>query len=228
MAAQENKVESNWITVLPFEYHEYNVDEGRKRILFELEEQFLRHMQNSVDSCLNYNHWPDGVHLDETINQSDNQKWFDYRKFRITASIFYDFMKNPYSILNKFWDFTKVPNTKAILYGKENEQNALNDIEKELGVKIDKCGLFLSKSHPFIGATPDGLIGKHTLVEVKCPYILKDSRPDDFDSLKSSQKYAYFCEKTSTGIRLKRSHKYYFQVQCQMFTTGVKRTKFCV
>lgn len=31
------------------------------------------------------------------------------------------------------------------------------------------CRLFIDKMYPFIEATPDGLIGKDTVVEIKCP-----------------------------------------------------------
>jgi len=36
-----------------------------------------------------------------------------------------------------------------------------------LNVKINDCGLFIDSVDVFLGATPDGLIGADTLVEIK-------------------------------------------------------------
>lgn len=34
---------------------------------------------------------------------------------------------------------------------------------------FSECGLFIDTKNHFLGATPDGLIGNDTLVEIKCP-----------------------------------------------------------
>ncbi|PFX13342.1 hypothetical protein AWC38_SpisGene22578 [Stylophora pistillata] len=33
--------------------------------------------------------------------------------------------------------------------------------------EVQPCGLFVSKSHPFLGASPDGLVGDNGFIEVK-------------------------------------------------------------
>jgi hypothetical protein len=43
-------------------------------------------------------------------------------------------------------------------------------LEKQLGVKILECGMLIDEEFQFLGATPDGLIDDHTLVEIKCPF----------------------------------------------------------
>lgn len=43
-----------------------------------------------------------------------------------------------------------------------------------MNIKIEKCGLFLDKKHPYLGASPDGLVGEDVCVEVKCPYSARD------------------------------------------------------
>ena len=77
------------------------------------------------------------------------------------------------------------------------------------------------------GATPDGIVGSH-LIEIKCPFILKDAEPTDLNGLTKQQKQSFFCELSGTDLRLKRSHKYYSQVQAQMFVTGFKKCIFIV
>lgn len=40
--------------------------------------------------------------------------------------------------------------------------------------KVKKCGLFVFVKYPFLGATPDGLVGNEAIVEVKYPYGGRD------------------------------------------------------
>ena len=30
-------------------------------------------------------------------------------------------------------------------------------------ITVDKCGFFVSKTHPFLGASPDGIVSRHPL-----------------------------------------------------------------
>ena len=81
--------------------------------------------------------------------------------------------------------------------------------------------------YPFIGASPDALLDD-CVVEVKCPWILRNTYPDDLDSLKSQQRSNFCCIKTDSGLQLKKNHPYFLQVQTQMFCTGMKKAKFVV
>lgn len=57
----------------------------------------------------------------------------------------------------------------AVTHGIEHEKQALQQLQKQENVNIIPCGLFIDKTYPFIGATPDGLVGDDMLVEIKCP-----------------------------------------------------------
>lgn len=41
-------------------------------------------------------------------------------------------------------------------------------MEKSIGMKIDKCGLYISDITPIVAGLPDG-INKKTTFEIKCP-----------------------------------------------------------
>ena len=138
-----------------------------------------------------------------------------------------DFAKNPLPFIQKFWSMTTVPKTAAIQWGLDNEKNAIRDLEIQLGGKIKQCGLFVSKTHQFLGASPDGIFEDH-LVEIKCPFILKDSEPTNFSNLTKQQKWSFCCTLTASGLKLKKNHKYYGQVMCQMFCTGYRKTMFII
>ena len=55
-------------------------------------------------------------------------------------------------------------------YGKEKEIVAIQQYEHAHNVTVDGSGLLISDRYPYLGASPDGLIGDDLVVEVKCPY----------------------------------------------------------
>ncbi|XP_045454869.1 uncharacterized protein LOC123664369 [Melitaea cinxia] len=109
-----------------------------------------------------------------TILQRDSGEWLEIRKSLVTAS-------NLGLICKRKVTSSTAPLVKNLLYrknlahvmtvahGVEHEQQALQQLQQQEGVIIAPCGLFIDKDYPFIGATPDGLIGHDTIVEVKCP-----------------------------------------------------------
>ena len=122
---------------------------------------------------------------------------------------------------------SQVPDTPAIKWGRENEMNAIRDLEEQLQGTIIKTGLFVSRICPFIGASPDGIF-QDSIIEIKCPFILKDVLPTDLRFLSLEQRRNFCCEQTLDGYKLKKSHKYYAQVMTQLFVTGYSKSIFCV
>ncbi|GBP52708.1 hypothetical protein EVAR_43909_1 [Eumeta japonica] len=59
----------------------------------------------------------------------------------------------------------------AISHGIKNEEIALEQLAVQERVNIEPCGIFIDEELPFIGASPDGLIGSDTCVEIKCPVV---------------------------------------------------------
>ena len=119
--------------------------------------------------------------------------------------------------------------SKYTQHGIDHEQDAIHDFEAKYGGNVVKCGAFISRKYPFLLASPDGIYGDN-LIEVKCPYILAETTPWDLKSLKKPQRQRHFCESTGNGrgIALKRSHKYFAQVQMAMLVTGFRNTVFIV
>ena len=96
-------------------------------------------------------------------------------------------------------------------------------------VSLSDVGLHIMKSHPFIGASADGILSCNCcgtfVIEIKCPYSIKDMAPssEHLDYLVSSED-----ENGKCITKLKENHKYYFQVQGQMGVTGVLESYFFV
>lgn len=72
----------------------------------------------------------------------------------------------------------------------------------------EQCGLFVGVDLPYLGATPDCLVGDDGLLEVKCPFVANRDgmTPQDAADLKD------FCLKSALGTSLKLNHDYYYQI----------------
>jgi len=55
----------------------------------------------------------------------------------------------------------------------------VKQLERILNIKIIKCGIFVDSENPYLGATPDGLIGNDGIVEVKCPSSAEQLTPEE-------------------------------------------------
>lgn len=84
------------------------------------------------------------------------------------------------------------------------------------GATIKESGFVISTTHPFLGASPDGLVGDDIVLEVKCPYKVRDLEI-------TPKTVPFLCD---TGLKM--SHSYYYQVQGQLFCTGRNEAHFCV
>ena len=100
-------------------------------------------------------------------------------------------------------------------------------------LSVSPCGFIVCKEYPFLGATPDGCVCCSSstepdgFLEVKCPYTQHDMTP--FDAYRTP---GFCCELQQTGsilsIRLRRSHRYYAQVQGQMAAGNQKWCDFVI
>jgi hypothetical protein len=79
-------------------------------------------------------------------------------------------------------------------------------------------GFYISITHTFLGASPDGGIYDPTnptnpygYLEIKCPYVHRDKTP-----LQACSDKKFCCTEVNGDVTLCRSHNYYCQVQGQM------------
>ena len=116
----------------------------------------------------------------ETRGQAFSNKWQSYRKNFLTASNFYAAAATKVEPSNKiknmyYSNFT----SKSTSHGIENEKNAKKMyieylLKKNILVKLNNTGLSISKTHPYLAASLDGLvtntITNHVWgIEIKCP-----------------------------------------------------------
>ena len=179
----------------------------------------------------------------ETRGQSSTNTWFQHRAGRITASNFKAAVRTQtvhpdhlsaslikricYPASHKF-------SSAATSWGCNHESDALaayTVIAKSSHTSFtlrESPGLHINPRYPHLGASPDGVVHcechGNGIVEVKCPYCKRN------DTIEDAADDPRFClEKCGDGsLSLKRSHEYFYQVQCQLFVTGMAYCDFVV
>ena len=82
---------------------------------------------------------------------------------------------------------------------------------QKTGNLVHECGFYVSHDYNWLGASPDGIVelseGCHAILEIKCPFSLRNSLLPEFKSIEAQPHY-------------------YAQVQIEMFCTGITKTHF--
>lgn len=170
----------------------------------------------------------------QTKTQAASAKWFQFRAGRITASnaravCVTSLTDLSMSLLRRicyptectFWSV-------QTQWGKDHEPDAKASYrslsrEQHMHLKCDPSGVHVSTEHPFLAATPDGLVSCFCcgpgLLEVKCPYKTRELFPAQIAATRDG------CLTSIEGeLQLKREHCYYYQVQMQML---VSKRMYC-
>ncbi|CAG5058354.1 unnamed protein product [Parnassius apollo] len=155
----------------------------------------------------------------DTRMQSQNENWYLYRKNRLTASNFHTIchlsFQNMPSFAKNIMSRRSV-STRATNHGKISEKVALKQYCDKYALDVKECGLFINKEKPYLGASPDGLLGNNTIIEVKCPYSTW------YGSI-NPVNVPYLCLENGE-LQIKKTHPYYYQIQGQLFCTN---REFC-
>lgn len=164
---------------------------------------------------------------EETKEQAASGIWQYYRTKMITASHFGHICKmrkntSCASRVNSII-YQQELNVKSIKYGKKCEDIARKSIESALNINIKHCGLFIDSEVPFLGASPDGLIGDDGIVEIKCPFAARFLTPEDAIATNVSNLQSLY--KNGKDEKMKRTHVYYYQIQGQLHVT---QRQYCI
>ena len=152
-----------------------------------------------------------------TRGQNGDKAWHQERRKRITSSNFGKIYKvTPKTHLTKLaYSMLKPVNldhVAAVRHGRQHGGIARKEYESSTGVIVDSVGLCVDMDHPYLAASPDGLIDSDTVIEIKCPYSAKDSP--------ISVKTVPYLTKVDGRLTLDPKHQYFCQVQGQMMVTN--------
>lgn len=163
----------------------------------------------------------------ETRLQAKCKTWHIYRSGRITASKFKrccrtNIDKPSLSLIDICYPVMYQYKVRALDYGCNHEKYAIRDFtiamkKKHQGFEVKKVGLVVNPKWPYFGASPDGMCNceccESALLEVKCPYCVRDSVVSDL-TFKNS-----FLKTIGDQLLLKTDHAYYYQIQMQLALT---------
>ncbi|KAG1674649.1 Exonuclease [Nymphon striatum] len=160
-----------------------------------------------------------------TCGQRVKDSWHMIRKGRLTASNFGHVLQSKTvspSLIKRLISAYDLSRVKAVAWGVNNEAEAINKFSAVSGLEVKETGIWLEESG-LLGASPDGLVGQDAVLEVKCPYTIRNQ------IIKEGLKNKSFClAYDNLGFSLKKNHPYWHQVQGQMHLTGRKYCYFVV
>lgn len=140
-----------------------------------------------------------------------SEEWFKARQGRVTGSAVGAILGvNPYTkssdvMRRMVRDWHGAPSeftgNVATNWGTVNEAGAVSEFEMRTGHTVEPCGFYTKEE--WLGASPDGLVGTSGLLEVKCPFSLRDKTTPVFKTAKMQLHY-------------------YSQMQVQLYVTDRK------
>ena len=139
--------------------------------------------------------------------QQRTPEWFKARKNRVTGSSIGAILglspfSSNYDIMRRMVrDYHGAPSeftgNVATEYGTHHEDGARIEYEMETGNQVKEAGFYTFED--WLGASPDGFVGDEGLIEIKCPYGLRNG-----GEFKTAEQQMH----------------YLAQMQIQMFVTG--------
>ena len=168
-----------------------------------------------------------------TREQRNSPLWFEVRRYRLTASRFGEVLKRrqetpPDRLVLDILQ-PRSFHSVAIDWGIKNEPLAIQEYMSwcryrgKHEVVVEPSGFYISETHPFLGASPDGIVYDPAnmnepfgFIEIKCPYSQRSVTPEEACSSPG------FCSTLKKDpihgsvLSLRRDHKYFAQVQGQM------------
>ena len=174
----------------------------------------------------------------QTINQAESITWHMLREGRLTGSRVHDVLHTDQvhpapSLIKRICGKSSVMKTSvpSLRWGIDHEKDAIADFmdyqisQSHESPAISKSGLVIKQDYPFLAASPDGLYicncHSKALLEVKCPYTLKDTQSVE-EAIESG---TFYLDK---DCFLKKSHRYYTQVQHQLYVCDYEKCHFIV
>jgi len=169
-----------------------------------------------------------------TCGQRENNFWGPVRRGRLTASNFGTVLKSvnsgrtpSKSLLKSVLGQYDIAGMKAIQWGCTHESAAIAAYEKQTDKSVTPTGIWLS-STGCLGASPDGLVDDDKIIEVKCPYRLREASV--VDQLTDSNFYVGLDDDGQCILKQNTTEgfKYYHQVQGNLALTQRHVCDFCV
>lgn len=237
--------ETHWSLLLKIVYPDGPLDNSDKENYYpKLRDDFYTSLMKIADDLKPHPDYEGPLEVKETRGQSKNGFWSALRCLHATASNcrkiahFTNDSAKMHHLQTHLWTMNKIT-TRAMKYGTKHEEDAREDyVKKRLlddpSVKVVESGMFIHTQLPGLSCSPDGMVVSHNntpkLLEIKCPYKLRDIPPNDFDKLIPKERLSgYYLKRSANNkIYLNRNHGYYDQIQMNLGIIGVKECDLVV
>lgn len=144
-----------------------------------------------------------------------SQEWFNARKHKITASAVGAILGvAPYQksqdvmrrMVREYHGYeSEFKGNSATEWGTFNEAGAIAEFEMETGLKVEPAPFVVGDTIDYLGASPDGYVSDESLIEVKCPYGLRDG-----GEFKSITEQPHYHAQMQLQMFCTKKHKCYF------------------
>ena len=162
----------------------------------------------------------------KTRNQANCKEWFWERSIRITASkvgeiCHFTDVRDKEKYAKDLVSAKPAFSTEAMQWEMKHEATAVKEYENISHNTVQKCGLHVCENYPFLAASPDGLVAAVTVLEVKCPYSIRNEKitPENYPHIELT---------SDNTLSLKRRSNYYYQCQLQMYATKREYCEFFI
>ena len=162
---------------------------------------------------------------EKTRGQANNNIWKLERTKRLSSSMFGRICKatDRTDMVKLAKSLAQVSDIKAapLEHGRKHESVALSHYMNDTCNTVNPCGLIVSLDYPHLAASPDGLVTRDQIIEVKCPYMSREKPVNEttVPFLQVDQLGRFF---------LDNGHNYYYQIQGQLLCTGAKECTLIV
>ena len=133
-----------------------------------------------------------------------SDEWFKARKGKLTgsnigAALGTNPWKSPEDLIRQMVrDYhnaeSEFTGNVATEYGTMHEPLALMDYLGKTGNLVNECGFIVHPEYDWLGASPDGLIDDDGIIEVKCPYGLRNKKGDELVFKSSDIQQHYYAQ----------------------------------
>ena len=167
-----------------------------------------------------------------TFGQSDNEHWFEMRKGLLTASNFERVCASKQGneqLVAELMGYVQRPSNSFIDmccdWGLKKEPKVrklyqITESKKHRKFKLTEHGLRISREHPFIACSIDGLVScschQEKLIEIKCPFSLRNKHPKEAAVTKG-------CAYEDGVWKMGSNSPYYHQIQGQLGIYGLQQ-----
>lgn len=183
------------------------------------------------------------LHFRRTVQQHQSNFWISEKALRISASnakqiLGLDTGRMKY-LRRHIWGLDPVL-TEAMKYGMREEDNGRRAYAEMLraarpDLTVLTCGMWVNPRYPMLSCTPDGLDvsinGIERLLEIKSPFTLEGTDPNNFESTLSPEQLSRFVLRRAPGageFEMKATHKWYYQIQMSMDILKLQECDFVV